>query len=103
MLRLFRAIKRIVDEIRDIKVIYSIHMNPLVRKAAEEELGNDKRTHIIESLDMLDFYNFMLRNTIILNDSGGIQEEALSIGKPVLVMRDITERLEGIKARTLKL
>lgn len=103
MHRMFRAIRRIVDEISDIKVIYPIHMNPLVRKAANEELGNNDRIHIIEPLDVLDFHNFMSRSYIILTDSGGIQEEAPSLGKPVLVMRDTTERPEGIQAGTLKL
>lgn len=103
MHRMFRAIKRIVDETPDIKVIYPIHLNPLVRKAADEELGNDSRIHLIEPLDVLDFHNFMARCHIILTDSGGIQEEAPSLGKPVLVMRDTTERPEGIKAGTLKL
>lgn len=103
MHQMFRAIKRIVDETPDIKVIYPIHMNPVVRHAAEEELGNDDRIHIIEPLDVLDFHNFLSRSYIILTDSGGIQEEAPSLGKPVLVMRDTTERPEGIKAGTLKL
>lgn len=103
MHRMFRAIKRIVDETPDIKVIYPIHLNPAVRKAADEELGNDNRIHIIEPLDVLDFHNFMARCHIILTDSGGIQEEAPSLGKPVLVMRDTTERPEGIQAGTLKL
>lgn len=100
---MFRAIRRIVDETPDVKVIYPIHMNPTVRKAAEEELGDDNRIHIIEPLDVLDFHNFMARSYLILTDSGGIQEEAPSLGKPVLVMRDTTERPEGIKAGTLKL
>lgn len=100
---MFRAIRRIVDETPDVKVIYPIHMNPVVRKAADEELGNDDRIHIIEPLDVLDFHNFMARSYLILTDSGGIQEEAPSLGKPVLVMRDTTERPEGIKAGTLKL
>lgn len=100
---MFRAIRRIIDETPDVKAIYPIHMNPMVRKAAEEELGNDNRIHIIEPLDVLDFHNFMARSYLILTDSGGIQEEAPSLGKPVLVMRDTTERPEGIKAGTLKL
>lgn len=100
---MFRAIRRIVDENPDVKVIYPIHMNPIVRKAADEELGNDARIHIIEPLDVLDFHNFLARSYLILTDSGGIQEEAPSLGKPVLVMRDTTERPEGIKAGTLKL
>lgn len=103
MHQMFRAIRRIVDEHPDVKVIYPIHMNPVVRKAAEEELGNDERIRIIEPLDVLDFHNFMARCYLVLTDSGGIQEEAPSLGKPVLVMRDTTERPEGIKAGTLKL
>lgn len=103
MHHMFRAIRRIVDEYPDIKVIYPIHMNPVVRKAAAEELGNDNRIHIIEPLDVLDFHNFLARSYLILTDSGGIQEEAPSLGKPVLVMRDTTERPEGIAAGTLKL
>ena len=100
---MFRAIKRIVDETPDIKVIYPIHMNPAVRQAAAEILGGDDRIHIIEPLEVLDFHNFLSRSYLILTDSGGIQEEAPSLGKPVLVMRDTTERPEGIAAGTLKL
>ena len=103
MHHMFRAIRRIVDEHSDVKVIYPIHMNPIVRKAAEDELGCDNRIHIIEPLDVLDFHNFMARSYMILTDSGGIQEEAPSLGKPVLVMRDTTERPEGIAAGTLRL
>ena len=103
MHHMFRSIRRIVDEHHDIKVIYPIHMNPVVRKAADEELGDDDRIHIIEPLDVLDFHNFLARSYLILTDSGGIQEEAPSLGKPVLVMRDTTERPEGIAAGTLKL
>lgn len=103
MHQMFRAIRRIVDETPDVKVIYPIHMNPVVRQAAEEELGSDERIRIIEPLDVLDFHNFMARSYLILTDSGGIQEEAPSLGKPVLVMRDTTERPEGIDAGTLKL
>ena len=103
MHNMFRAIRKIVDETPDVKVIYPIHMNPVVRKAADDELGNDDRIHIIEPLDVLDFHNFLSRSYLILTDSGGIQEEAPSLGKPVLVMRDTTERPEGIKAGTLKL
>ena len=103
MHHMFRAIKRIVDETPDIKVIYPIHMNPIVRKAADEELGGDERIRIIEPLEVLDFHNFLSRSYLILTDSGGIQEEAPSLGKPVLVMRDTTERPEGISAGTLKL
>jgi len=100
---MFRAIKRIVDETPDIKVIYPIHMNPSVREAANEILGDCERIRIIEPLDVLDFHNFLAKSFLILTDSGGIQEEAPSLGKPVLVMRDTTERPEGIEAGTLKL
>lgn len=103
MKNMFRAIKRIVDEHPDIKAIYPIHMNPVVRDAAYEILGDCKRIRIIEPLDVLDFHNFISRSFLILTDSGGIQEEAPSLGKPVLVMRDTTERPEGIDAGTLKL
>lgn len=103
MHHMFRAIRRIMDEHLDVKAIYPIHMNPVVRKAADEELGGCDRVHIIEPLDVLDFHNFLARSYMILTDSGGIQEEAPSLGKPVLVMRDTTERPEGIKAGTLKL
>ena len=103
MHHMFRAIRRIIEEHPDVKVIYPIHMNPVVRKAAEEELGNCSRIHIIEPLDVLDFHNFLARSYMILTDSGGIQEEAPSLGKPVLVMRDTTERPEGVEAGTLKL
>lgn len=100
---MFRAIRRIVDEFGDIKVIYPIHMNPVVRQTAKEILGDDDRIHIIEPLEVIDFHNFLSRSYLILTDSGGIQEEAPSLGKPVLVMRDTTERPEGIAAGTLKL
>ncbi len=103
MQHMFRAIRRIMDEHPDLKAIYPIHMNPVVRQTANEILGNDDRIHIIEPLDVLDFHNFMSRSHLILTDSGGIQEEAPSLGKPVLVMRDTTERPEGIAAGTLKL
>ncbi len=103
MHNMFRAIRKIIDETPDVKAIYPIHMNPLVRKAASEELGDCDRIRIIEPLDVLDFHNFMARSYLILTDSGGIQEEAPSLGKPVLVMRDTTERPEGIAAGTLKL
>nr|WP_315362828.1 UDP-N-acetylglucosamine 2-epimerase (non-hydrolyzing) [Cytobacillus firmus] len=103
MRNMFRAIKRIVDEYPDIKVIYPIHMNPAVREAANELLGNCDRIRIIEPLEVLDFHNFLSRAYLILTDSGGIQEEAPSLGKPVLVMRDTTERPEGVTAGTLKL
>ena len=103
MHRMFRAIRRVTDEHPDVKAIYPIHMNPVVRKAADEELGGCDRIHIIEPLEVLDFHNFLARSFMILTDSGGIQEEAPSLGKPVLVMRNTTERPEGIKAGTLKL
>ena len=103
MHQMFRAIRRIMDEHPDVKAIYPIHMNPVVRRAAEEELGNCDRIHIIEPLDVLDFHNFLAKSYLILTDSGGIQEEAPSLGKPVLVMRNTTERPEGIAAGTLKL
>lgn len=103
MRNMFKAIKRIVDDYPDIKAIYPIHMNPVVRDAANEILGNCERVRIIEPLEVLDFHNFLSRSYLILTDSGGIQEEAPSLGKPVLVMRDTTERPEGIAAGTLKL
>ena len=103
MRNMFRAIRRAFDEHNDIKAIYPIHMNPIVRKIAEEELGGCDRIHIIEPLEVVDFHNFLARSYLVLTDSGGIQEEAPSLGKPVLVMRDTTERPEGIAAGTLKL
>lgn len=103
MHRMFRAIRRVMEEHPDTKAIYPIHMNPLVRKAAHEELDGFDRLHIIDPLEVLDFHNFMAVSHIILTDSGGIQEEAPSLGKPVLVMRDTTERPEGVAAGTLKL
>ena len=103
MRHMFKAIRRVMDEHPDVKAIYPIHMNPVVREIANEYLGDDDRIHIIEPLDVLDFHNFLSRSYLILKDSGGIQEEAPSLGKPVLVMRDTTERPEGIAAGTLKL
>ena len=103
MHNMFRAIRRVMEEHPDVKAIYPIHMNPMVRKAADEELGDCERIHIIEPLEVLDFHNLLARSYMILTDSGGIQEEAPSLGKPVLVMRDTTERPEGIAAGTLKL
>lgn len=103
MKHMFRAIRRVCDEHPDIKAIYPIHMNPAVREIADQILGGDERIRIIEPLDVLDFHNFLSRSYLILTDSGGIQEEAPSLGKPVLVMRDTTERPEGIKAGTLRL
>ncbi|MPM50941.1 UDP-N-acetylglucosamine 2-epimerase [bioreactor metagenome] len=103
MKHMFRAIRRIIDETPDIKAIYPIHLNPAVRKTAYEELSGCDRIRLIEPLDVVDFPNFMAKSYLILTDSGGIQEEAPSLGKPVLVMRDTTERPEGIEAGTLKL
>jgi UDP-N-acetylglucosamine 2-epimerase (non-hydrolysing) len=103
MVRIFGAIRRIVEEFPDIKVIYPVHMNPVVREAAANVLGGHERVHLIEPLDVLDFHNFLARSHLILTDSGGIQEEAPSLGKPVLVLRDTTERPEGVAAGTLKL
>ena len=103
MHNMFRAIRKILDEYNDIKAIYPIHMNPVVRKAANEELGDCANIKIIPPLDVIDFHNLMAKSYLILTDSGGIQEEAPSLGKPVLVMRDTTERPEGIAAGTLKL
>ena len=103
MHNMFRAIRRVMEEHPDVKAIYPIHMNPAVRVAADEELGGCDRIRIIEPLEVLDFHNFLARSYMILTDSGGIQEEAPSLGKPVLVMRDTTERPEGIAAGTLKL
>ena len=103
MPQMFRAIRRVVDEYPDVKLIYPVHMNPAVRRTAETELCGCERIRLTEPLDVTDFHNFMARSYLILTDSGGIQEEATSLGKPVLVMRDTTERPEGIAAGTLKL
>ncbi len=103
MARMFRAIRHVAEEHPEIKVIYPIHMNPAVREVAAEELSGIERIRLIEPLDVLDFHNFMARCSMILTDSGGIQEEAPSLGKPVLVMRDTTERPEGVAAGTLRL
>ena len=103
MHHMFRAIRRIMDEYPDVKAVYPIHMNPVVRQTAEAELSGCERIHIIEPMDVLDFHNFLARSYLVLTDSGGIQEEAPSLGKPVLVMRDTTERPEGVAAGTLKL
>ncbi len=100
---IFRGIKQVLDEIEDIKIIYPIHMNPIVRSTAREVFGEHERIRMIEPLDVLDFHNFMSRAYLILTDSGGIQEEAPALGKPVLVLRETTERPEGVEAGTLKL
>ena len=103
MRRIFKGIKRVVDEFPDVKVIYPIHLNPLVRDVANEIFKDCDRIHLIEPLDVFDFHNFQNKSYLILSDSGGIQEEAPSLGKPVLVLRDTTERPEGVEAGTLKL
>lgn len=103
MHHMFRAIRRVMEEHPDVKALYPIHMNPVVRQAADEELGDCDRIHIIDPVEVFDCHNIMARSYLILTDSGGIQEEAPSLGKPVLVMRDTTERPEGIDAGTLKL
>lgn len=103
MHRMFRAIRRAMEERPDVKAVYPIHMNPQVRRAAHEELDGFDRLRIVEPLEVVDFHNFMARSYLIMTDSGGIQEEAPSLGKPVLVMRDTTERPEGVEAGTLRL
>lgn len=103
MKNMFKAIRRIIEENKNVKAIYPIHMNPIVREAAKEILGDNDRIRIIEPLEVFDFHNFLANSHLILTDSGGIQEEAPSLGKPVLVMRDTTERPEGVAAGTLKL
>ncbi|MET0960282.1 MAG: UDP-N-acetylglucosamine 2-epimerase (non-hydrolyzing) [Psychrobacillus psychrotolerans] len=103
MRNMFRAINRLLKEHKDVQVIYPVHMNPAVRDIANEILGDNDRIHLIEPLEVLDFHNFAARSHIILTDSGGVQEEAPSLGKPVIVLRDTTERPEGIEAGTLKL
>ena len=100
---MFRAIRKIVEEFTDVKVIYPVHLNPQVRKIADEEFGGCDRIHLIEPLDVVEFHNLMKASYLIMTDSGGIQEEAPALGKPVLVMRDTTERPEGVEAGTLKL
>ncbi len=103
MHRMFRAIRRIIEEFPDVKMVYPVHLNPLVQKAAEEELGGCDRVRLVSPLEVVEFHNLLARSYLILTDSGGIQEEAPSLGKPVIVLRDTTERPEGIKAGTLKL
>src|SRR5690606_19656758 len=100
---MFRAIKRIVREHPDLQVVYPVHLNPAVQEVANAILGQDERIHLIEPMDVLDFHNFAAHAHLILTDSGGIQEEAPSLGVPVLVLRDTTERPEGIEAGTLKM
>ncbi|MEK5079240.1 UDP-N-acetylglucosamine 2-epimerase (non-hydrolyzing) [Solibacillus sp. FSL W7-1436] len=103
MRNMFRAIMRLLNEHEDVQVVYPVHMNPAVREVANEILGDNPRVHLIEPLEVFDFHNFAARSYMILTDSGGVQEEAPSLGKPVLVLRDTTERPEGIAAGTLKL
>ena len=103
MKNIFKAIKKIVDEYNDVKVVYPIHLNPMIREIANDILKDNDRIKIIEPLEVIDFHNFINKSYLILSDSGGIQEEAPSLGKPVLVLRDTTERPEGIAAGTLKL
>lgn len=103
MKHMFRAIRRIILEYNNLKVIYPIHLNPLIRATANEFFSDIDRVKLIEPLEVIDFHNFLNASYLILTDSGGIQEEAPSLGKPVLVMRDTTERPEGVKAGTLKL
>ena len=103
MREMFSGIRRILEEFADVKVIYPVHRNPKVREAAQDILGGMERVRLVEPLDVLDFHNYMKKSFLILTDSGGIQEEAPALGKPVLVMRDTTERPEGVEAGTLKL
>ena len=103
MHNMFRAIRRVMDEHPDVKAIYPIHMNPVVRECADKYLGDSDRIHIIEPLDVLDFHNFLARSYMILTDSGGIQEEATFLGKPTLILRNETERGEGICSGVLRL
>lgn len=103
MEHMFRAIRRVVEKHHDVQVVYPVHMNPVVREIAGRVLGDNDRIHLIEPLDVIDFHNFASRAYLILTDSGGVQEEAPSLGVPVLVLRDTTERPEGIEAGTLKL
>ena len=103
MRAIFRAVRRIADETPDVKVLYPVHMNPAIRAMAKEILGGDERIRLIAPLEVLDFHNILARSCMVMTDSGGIQEEAPSLGKPVLVLRDTTERPEGVAAGTLKL
>lgn len=103
MENMFKAIRRIVAEFEDVQVVYPVHLNPVVREAAHKHFGDSDRVHLIEPLEVIDFHNFAAKSHFILTDSGGVQEEAPSLGKPVLVLRDTTERPEGVEAGTLKL
>ena len=103
MTRIFQAVKRVVNENEDVHVVFPVHLNPLIRELADKVLGMHSRVHLIEPLDVIDFHNFASKATLILTDSGGVQEEAPSLGSPVLVLRENTERPEGVSAGTLKL
>ena len=103
MRRVFKVMKQVVDSHKDVEIIYPVHLSPRVQKTAHDVLGNDPRIHLIAPLDVVDFHNLAKRSYFIMTDSGGVQEEAPSLGKPVLVLRDTTERPEGVKAGTLKL
>lgn len=103
MKRVFKVMREVVDSYPDVEIIYPVHLNPVVQEAAESILGNDSRIHLIDPLDVVDFHNLAARSYLIMTDSGGVQEEAPSLGKPVLVLRDTTERPEGVTAGTLRL
>ncbi len=103
MRRVFKVMKDVVDQTDDVEIVYPVHLSPRVQEAAKEVLGGDPRIHLIKPLDVVDFHNLAKRSYFIMTDSGGVQEEAPSLGKPVLVLRDTTERPEGVKAGTLKL
>ena len=103
MRRVFKVIREVVESREDVEVIYPVHLSPAVQEAAKEILGNTERIHLISPLDVVDFHNLAARSYFIMTDSGGVQEEAPSLGKPVLVLRDTTERPEGVEAGTLKL
>ena len=103
MRRVFKVIREVVESREDVEVIYPVHLSPAVQETAKEILGNTERIHLISPLDVVDFHNLAARSYFIMTDSGGVQEEAPSLGKPVLVLRDTTERPEGVEAGTLKL
>ena len=103
MRRVFKVMRQVIDSHPDVEIIYPVHLSPRVQEAAKDVLGGDPRIHLIDPLDVVDFHNLAKRSYFIMTDSGGVQEEAPSLGKPVLVLRDTTERPEGVKAGTLKL
>ena len=103
MRRVFRTLRQIVDAHDDVEIVYPVHLSPAVQEAAREILSDNEKIHLIEPLDVLDFHNIAAKSYFIMSDSGGVQEEAPSLGKPVLVLRDTTERPEGVEAGTLKL